>query len=1133
MSGSADAQAESEGSALPTIAVLGPLTVSTGGIQRKMGTRADRTVLSVLAVATGWPVAIGTLISRTYGVDEPTSGGRRGVQAAVWRLRRALGSDVISTLGESYRLEPSRCRVDVVAFEELITRGRHLITRGDAAGAAEQLAAALALWRGEPFADWQANGDGLPEAQRLIEMRLGAIEDHAEALTAAGRAEEGIGHLDLLLATEPLREHAWRLLADAWLQLDRPTEAQRALDRARTVLAGAGLEPGSELRSAAERSRDRSRDRWFSPNLAAVRDAAPLVAGREQELAVLDAWLSSPGVPNLAIISGPAGVGKTRLAAEATWRCVGQHVVAEYADPYLTTPFQPFGDIVRQLLATQTPDVRSRLSSGALSVLVPAAPAPAVDIETAETDQHRLFDSVGELMVAAAGNAGLVLVIDDAHLLPATSAHLLRHVLSRRSDAPIRALLLTRDGTDTEADAAAAFAELLRVVPHHTFRLGGLDADATADLLGAALGPDVDSSVAATVHEITTGNPLFIRQLSADRTALADLDAAAAAIWKHEGVAAAVRARIGTLPPSGRGVVEMASVHARQFDRRVLAAVAAIDRSVAPDELGRGLMELSSAGVIQPLGGDRYAFTHDLFRSVSRLALPDRRRIELHLATGRALIPFIGRGVSVDDVAHHLAAAWPACPAREAAQYLRSAGRASLAQFDADGAAAYFLRALDLLGQDHDPADDEQRLELSLAAGRALADCDRPDDARREYLATAELARRLGRVAELVTAALGHADTFASRGLDDPVSFRLLTEAVEFIDQVDDATAAEVVALLYIAEPTRAEVLAERTARQVSSGSEADRAMGMLDELWMRRLGAARVETAERMIEVGERLHDDRLLAHGVMRHWCGSIHAGTGSFNDPRAGWLEGAVAAADDPLLTWRWRTWSVVVDIVQDRIPDAVRTLQHLRSVWVPAQVARDRLPLRPGRLDAILGSQEGWIAVLTGHGAVALRSLDSFRSQTIWRGLDVRYFVVMMQALVGSHPAAAATMDELLAEPTSRGPRTPDWLSSEVQFGHAAAVIGHPQGMERAWNNLLPFGGLTAMVGATLYYGSVSFYLGLIAYARGDHGAAIELLEQAAAANETAGEQLRRRETLEVLGAIRDGENPFTVGFRRVS
>ncbi|MGH2953912.1 MAG: BTAD domain-containing putative transcriptional regulator, partial [Solirubrobacterales bacterium] len=188
------------------------------------------------------------------------------------------------------------------------------------AGAAH---AALELWRGAPLADVADEPFARPEIRRLEELRLSAIELTIEAELEAGRHGEVIARLEALIAEHPLREslHAKRMLA--LYRAGRQSEALEAYRRAReTLIEEIGVEPGPELQQlqAAILEQDPRLDlpapkEELAPQLDR---GSPLLAGRERELD----WLrgrwddARAGAARLSLVSGPTGIGKTRLAAE-------------------------------------------------------------------------------------------------------------------------------------------------------------------------------------------------------------------------------------------------------------------------------------------------------------------------------------------------------------------------------------------------------------------------------------------------------------------------------------------------------------------------------------------------------------------------------------------------------------------------------------------------------------------------------------------------------------------------------------------------------------------------------------------------------------------------------------------------
>jgi hypothetical protein len=94
----------------------------------------------------------------------------------------------------------------------------------------ELLAAALALWRGRPFAEVD-HPSLQPEVARLVELRAAAAEKHAEALLAAGRSAEAVAAAEALVVAEPLRESAVALLMRALVAVGRQADALAAPHR--------------------------------------------------------------------------------------------------------------------------------------------------------------------------------------------------------------------------------------------------------------------------------------------------------------------------------------------------------------------------------------------------------------------------------------------------------------------------------------------------------------------------------------------------------------------------------------------------------------------------------------------------------------------------------------------------------------------------------------------------------------------------------------------------------------------------------------------------------------------------------------------------------------------------------------
>ncbi|MCO1581149.1 tetratricopeptide repeat protein [Crossiella sp. SN42] len=281
--------------------ILGPVQAThPDGTPVQLGGPKVRTLLALLAAGAGRIVPAETLLDGLYA-DDPPEGAANALQSQVSRLRRALGSGVVEFHPTGYRLAVDPAEVDAHRFAALAADGRAALRRGEPATAEAQLAEALALWRGD-----------LPTElgpSRWPELRLTAIEDHAEAALALGRT--GLAPaLREHLGAHPLRERLWALLVRALLADGHPAEALAAFEQARTRLAEElGADPSAEL-AEAHRLALRGDHQRRTPPPAQLTS----FVGRAEELRQVRELLRRH---RLVTLTGPGGAGKTRLAIEA------------------------------------------------------------------------------------------------------------------------------------------------------------------------------------------------------------------------------------------------------------------------------------------------------------------------------------------------------------------------------------------------------------------------------------------------------------------------------------------------------------------------------------------------------------------------------------------------------------------------------------------------------------------------------------------------------------------------------------------------------------------------------------------------------------------------------------------------
>ena len=253
--------------------VLGPIEVTRKRRRIPTGGPKQRTVLALLIANAGSPVSTDSLVQGVYGDDAP-SGARRSVQTYISNLRSELG-DEIEASGSGYRLIASRDDVDASVFNDLVAEASN---GADAEAKSTKLRAALALWRGHPYADVDGSFVLTTEIGRLNELRAQAIEARVDADLELGRHRELVSELDSLTEEYPLRERFRAQQMLALYRSGRQAEALRAYERTRNYLVEeAGLDPSRELRDLEQRILEQDPSLAFETG-PTVRHAAILVA---------------------------------------------------------------------------------------------------------------------------------------------------------------------------------------------------------------------------------------------------------------------------------------------------------------------------------------------------------------------------------------------------------------------------------------------------------------------------------------------------------------------------------------------------------------------------------------------------------------------------------------------------------------------------------------------------------------------------------------------------------------------------------------------------------------------------------------------------------------------------------------
>jgi len=236
---------------------LGGVAVTAHGHEVNVGGPRQRRLLAMLLVHRNAVVSVDRLADAVFAGD-PTPAASTTLRSYVARMRRVVecdGSEAeIVTQAPGYALRLPDDAFDVARFEAALAEGRTLLARQDPHAAALVLRDALALWRGDAYAEFADEDWVQPEAERLAELRLVAHELLFAAEMASGRAAEVIPELEASVRAHPLRETFVSQLMIALYRSGRQAEALRAYRRHQEVLVEElGLDPTPTLQELEER----------------------------------------------------------------------------------------------------------------------------------------------------------------------------------------------------------------------------------------------------------------------------------------------------------------------------------------------------------------------------------------------------------------------------------------------------------------------------------------------------------------------------------------------------------------------------------------------------------------------------------------------------------------------------------------------------------------------------------------------------------------------------------------------------------------------------------------------------------------------------------------------------------------
>lgn len=438
--------------------------------------------------------------------------------------------------------------------------------------------------------------------------------------------------------------------------------------------------------------------------------------------------------PGVVLLSGDAGVGKTRLLMELRdraraegWRVVAGHCLdfGESALPYL-----PFSELLGRF-DTDLPDVVEQVSSQhpAIARLQPgrrvrtSGEAPATDGERGG-DRGELFEAVHALFDTAAADAPLLLVIEDTHWADQSTRDLLGFLFTRAFTNPVALVASYRsDDLHRRHPLRRQVAEWSRLQTVDRLALSPLPDDAVRELI-AELAPErLEERELAGIVSRAEGNAFFVEELVAS----------GAGAWVPDDLADLLLVRLDRLSDEARQVVRIASVAGRKVGHSLLEAAAGLPAA----DLDAGIRQAVEMNVLVA-GSKTYSFRHALLGEAVYDDLLPGERVRLHGQYVAALAAGDGRGTAAEMARH----------ARRAMDFDRAvtagieAGDEAIAVGGPEEAARHYEHALELL----EDAERAERLDIDVSkiVARAADAHSAAGDSQRAASLLAEHLERLG-----------------------------------------------------------------------------------------------------------------------------------------------------------------------------------------------------------------------------------------------------------------------------------------------------------------------------------------------------------------------------------------------------
>jgi ABC-type oligopeptide transport system substrate-binding subunit/DNA-binding SARP family transcriptional activator len=649
---------------------LGTLDIRHDGQQLpKPATLKSQSLLAYLILHRHRPQSRDRLVGLFWG-DRPERKARASLSTALWHIRRCLPENYVESDPQTVQFDPeSDLWLDVDEFQSHVSQD-------DVAA----LQSAVALYRGD-FLDGFYHEWVIDERYRLETLFMEALTRLMRGLEATSEHHSALATALRLLERDPLREDAHRLAMRAYCCLGQRNAALEQYHRCCEIVQeelGAG--PMVETTELYEEIMDGrfplgrvpeavpAAEPAMRPAPVAGRNPLDVMApsrliGREDELAFLDDWWqrAEAGQGKLVLMSGEAGVGKSRLAQEFANALRLQGVRVLWGCCYefeRALPYQPVAEALRTVLPSLTAAELTDFPSWVLEEVARLVPEvlekrPGLEVSPSipsDEQRARLFEALARVLAELSSHGTILIVLEDLHWASGSTLQLVHYLVRQLTDD--RVLMVgsfrpeeVRPGHPLQALRRRLIRDGL-AVPLRVSRLSSSAVEAVVvEMSGVG---DEALPLAKRLYQETEGNPFFLIETVKGLFDTGSILLEGGA-WRgdfsgiSEGTLAlptslseAIQERVQNVNENAREAVRLAAVLGREFDFDSLNAAWGQGEGATLEALD-DLLRLRLIDEGNGAKGRDYIFTHHKIREVIYSSMSRRRRQQAHALVGTTM----------------------------------------------------------------------------------------------------------------------------------------------------------------------------------------------------------------------------------------------------------------------------------------------------------------------------------------------------------------------------------------------------------------------------------------------------------------------------------------------------------------